>query len=157
MFSFSSISRDYISLQAPCQIVVNRPAWLGRPISLAPAFDIQIHFIYLMCHTALLLLIFMSFRVLNSILRDGRSKRVMKFDGFDHSKFWEGKDVDISTSLKKTKIMFSGTYSKHHVVYIPNINVFVFFYIQGLYIFASTLSNFGSSLRAGRMVNFSLP
>jgi hypothetical protein len=71
-----------------------------------------------------------------------RSKHVIKVNDFDHLNFWEGKDVDVSISSKKIKIILHGNYSKHLVVYIPNINVFVFFYIQGLHISASTLSDF---------------
>jgi hypothetical protein len=71
-----------------------------------------------------------------------RSKRVMKFGEFDRSKFWEGRNVDISISSKKIKIMFPGNYLQHHAVYIRNRNRFVFFHIQGLDLFASTLSDF---------------
>jgi hypothetical protein len=71
-----------------------------------------------------------------------QSRRVIKVDGFDRSKFWEGRNVNISFSSKKIKIMLPGNYSQHLVVYIPNKNVFVFFHIQGVHIFASTSSDF---------------
>jgi hypothetical protein len=45
-------------------------------------------------------------------------------------------------SVMKIKDMFPGNYSQHFVVYIRNITGFVFFQIQGLHIFASTLSDF---------------
>jgi hypothetical protein len=157
MFSFSSISRDYISLQEPSQIFVDRPAWLESPISHSVNSDVEIYFIYLMFHTALLLFIFIAFRVLDSSMNYGQSKHVIKVNNFDRSNFWEGKDVDISISSKKIKIMPYGNYSRHLVVYIPKTNIFVFFHIQGLHISASTLSAFRSSSRAGRMASFSLP
>jgi hypothetical protein len=79
----------------------------------------------------------------------GRSKPVMKFDGFGRSTIWEGRNVDISISSKKIKIMLHGNYLKHLVVSIPNIKIFVFFHIQGLDISARTLSqqitNIGTS------------
>jgi hypothetical protein len=81
--SFSSISRHYTSLQASCQIFVDRPALLGRPISRSLASDVQIHFIYPMCHTALLLLIFITFCVLNGIVSYDQSKLVTNVDGFN--------------------------------------------------------------------------
>jgi hypothetical protein len=52
-----------------------------------------------------------------------------------------------SHSVMKIKILLPGNYSKHHVVYIQNGNVFIFFHIQGLYIFASTLLDFRRSAR----------
>jgi hypothetical protein len=45
MFSFSSISRDDISLQAPCQILVDGAAWFESSISYAVNSDVAIHFI----------------------------------------------------------------------------------------------------------------
>jgi hypothetical protein len=56
-----------------------------------------------MFHTALLFLIFMPFRVLDSIRSHGRSKRVMEVGGFDRSKSWGSQDVDILISSKKIK------------------------------------------------------
>jgi hypothetical protein len=61
-----------------------------------------------------------------------------------------------SRSVMKITIMLHGNYSKHFVVQISNINVFVFFYIRGLHISAITLSDFRSPSRARRMVSFSL-
>jgi hypothetical protein len=54
------MSRDYISLHAPCRIFVDRPAWLESPISHSINSDVQIHFAYLTSQTVLLLLIFVS-------------------------------------------------------------------------------------------------
>jgi hypothetical protein len=80
---FSSISRDCMSLQAPCQLFVDRSTWLESSIPRSFPFDVEIHFIYMMCHTTLLLLAFITFRVLNSIVSYRRSKRVMKVGEFD--------------------------------------------------------------------------
>jgi hypothetical protein len=76
------ISRDYISLQAPCQIFVDRSAWFESSIPRSLASDIQIHFIYLMCHTVLLSLTFMSFCVLDNIVSYDQFKRVIKVGAF---------------------------------------------------------------------------
>jgi hypothetical protein len=65
-----------MSLQAPGQIFVNRPAWLKSSIPRSVAFDAHIHFICLMCHTALLSLIFIGFCVLHRIVSYDQSKRV---------------------------------------------------------------------------------
>jgi hypothetical protein len=81
--SRSSISRDYISLQALCQIFVNRPARLESSISRSLASDCHIHFIYLICHTALMLLTFISFRVLHGIMIHDQFKRVIKVSAVD--------------------------------------------------------------------------
>jgi hypothetical protein len=42
----------------------------------------------------------------------------------------------------KINIVLPGNYLHHHVVDIRKKNVFVVFHIQGLHIFASTLSDF---------------
>jgi hypothetical protein len=57
-----------------------------------------------MCHTGLLVFIFIAFRVLDSIMSDGRSKRVMELDGSEHPNFWDRRNVDISISSKKIKL-----------------------------------------------------
>jgi hypothetical protein len=58
MCSFSSISKDYMSLQASCQIFVDRPASLGSSISRSLASDVQIHFVSLIFHTVLIFIAF---------------------------------------------------------------------------------------------------
>jgi hypothetical protein len=121
--SFSSISRDHIYLQAPCQIFVNWSVPFESSISRSLASDIQIHLIYLMCHSALFALILIVFRVLDRIMSYDRSKGVVKVARFDRSKFWEGRNVNISISSKRINIMLSGNYSQCRVVYITNINV----------------------------------
>jgi hypothetical protein len=83
MFSFSSISGDVISLQALCQIFVDRPAWLESSIPRPLASDIHIHFIDGMCPTALLLLTSITVCVLNSIVNYDQSKRVTQVGAFD--------------------------------------------------------------------------
>jgi hypothetical protein len=110
MFSFSSRSRDYISFRVPCQILTDRPACIESSVPCSLVSDVQIHFIYRMCHTALVLLTFITFYVLNKIMNYDHSKRVIKVDGFDRSKFWGGRNTDISISSKKIKIMLPGNY-----------------------------------------------
>jgi hypothetical protein len=51
-------------------------------------------------------------------------KRVIKVDGFDPSKSWDGRNIDVSISSQKIKIMLPGNYSQHHVVYTPNRKCF---------------------------------
>jgi hypothetical protein len=90
--SFSSISRNYVSLQAPCQIFVNWSAWLESLISRSLASDVQIHCIYLMCYVALMLLIFITFCVLNSIVSYDRSKHVIQVGAFGRRWFFCGRE-----------------------------------------------------------------
>jgi hypothetical protein len=47
----------------------------------------------------------------------------------------------------ENQIMLPGNYLQYRVVCIPNKIVFAFFHIQGLHIFASTLSDFRQSIR----------
>jgi hypothetical protein len=49
---------------------------------------------------------------------------------------------NFSRSVMKIRTTLSGTYSQNYVIYIRNVTIFVFFHIQGLRIFASTLSDF---------------
>jgi hypothetical protein len=83
MFLLSSISRDCTSVQGPCQVFVDRSVRFESSITHFLASDIQIHFIHLMCHTALMLLIFISFCALNSIVSYDQSKRVIEVGAFD--------------------------------------------------------------------------
>jgi hypothetical protein len=68
-----SISRDYISLQAPCQILVDRLACLESPIYHSVNSDIQIHCTYLSSHTVGLQFIFISFWNIFILLAYGHS------------------------------------------------------------------------------------
>jgi hypothetical protein len=68
-------------LQASCQMFVDRSAWLELPISVNSV--VQIHFISMMCHIALTLLIFIAFCVFNDIMNYDQSKRVIKVGAFD--------------------------------------------------------------------------
>jgi hypothetical protein len=88
-------------------------------------------------------LIFITSCVLNSIVSSGLSKRVMKFDGFDRSNFWEGRDVDISISSKKIKIMLLGNHSKHLVTPIDSMKSVKFFVVH----VRGSRSSFSSSER----------
>jgi hypothetical protein len=49
------ISRDYISLRAPCQIVADRSAWFAQSITLSLKYDVHSNFICMTYNTSLLL------------------------------------------------------------------------------------------------------
>jgi hypothetical protein len=89
--------------------------------------------LYLMCHIALLLLKFIAFRVLDSVVNYDQSKRVMKVDGFDRSKSWEAGNVDISISSKKIKLC-SLRIIRNTMLFIFQIEMFSFSSISGDYI-----------------------
>jgi hypothetical protein len=143
MFSFGSISRDYLSWQASCQVFVDRPAQFSSPISHSVNSDIQSNSTDLICHTALLLLIFIAFRVLGSSVNYDRSKRVIKVGGFDCSKFWEGKHVNISISSKKIAVVRPGDRLQGHVVDIRT-QMFSIFLISMDYICLQAPCSFSS-------------
>jgi hypothetical protein len=98
--------------------LINGFAWLGSSIS--EFIDDSVHHesISLLCHTALLLLLSIAFRLLDSIVSYERSKRVIKINEFEHSKFREGQSVDISIYSMKITAILPGNYSQYHVVYI---------------------------------------
>jgi hypothetical protein len=125
--SISSISRDYISLQAPCQIFINEFIWLEASISRSVDYNARSHSIYMTCRTALLLLTFIIFRVLNNLMSYGRSKGVSKVDKFDRSKFFKGRNVDVSISLKKIAVILPGNCLQHLVVYIRKWMFLIYF------------------------------
>jgi hypothetical protein len=71
-------------------------------------------------------------------------------------------DRDISHLVMKflpfcdeNQIILPENYLQSPVVHVRNRNVFVFFHIQGLPIFANTLSDFRRSARATSTANFS--
>jgi hypothetical protein len=64
---------------------------------------------------------------------------------------------NFSLSVMKIKIMLLGNYSKHRLVDIRNRNCFVFFHIQELHIFPSTLSDFRPSIRLIWIIDSSFP
>jgi hypothetical protein len=66
---------------------MNVLARFESPISHSIDNRVQNDSIYLTCHTALSLLIFIAFRVLDSMMSSGRFKSAIKFDEFDHSQF----------------------------------------------------------------------
>jgi hypothetical protein len=78
MFLFSSISGDYPSLQAHCQIFLDRAVWLESPVSHSVDPDIQIHFIYLTSHTVFLIFISISLRNILIPFTYGHSSFVIK-------------------------------------------------------------------------------
>jgi predicted CDP-diglyceride synthetase/phosphatidate cytidylyltransferase len=90
MFSIFFISKDFISLQELCQIVLDRFARFGSPISHSIHSDIHREFMSLTCHTVLLPVIFAVLRVLHSIIGYDRYKRVIELDEFDLLKFENG-------------------------------------------------------------------
>jgi hypothetical protein len=87
IFSISFMSRDRMSLQASCQILMNGFIWLESPNSYFIDHNVHNNSTYLTCHIVLLLLTSINFRVLDSIMSYGRSKGVIKSNEFDHSKF----------------------------------------------------------------------
>jgi hypothetical protein len=156
VFSISFISRDYISLQAPCQIFAEPSARLGSLISHSIDIDDPIHWTYLRCHAALLLLIFITFCVLNSIMSSGRSKSVIACDEFRHSKLWKSKSVDVSISLKKIAVMLVENCLQGRVVYIRK-EIFASCFRSRITYLYKRLSNFRRSVRADSTADFSFP
>jgi hypothetical protein len=59
---------------------------------------------YLGCHTSLLPFIFMVFRIVVIQLNYGRPKYVIKLSEFDHSQFWESRNVNRSISSTKLQL-----------------------------------------------------
>jgi hypothetical protein len=88
------MSKGYIPLQAPCPILVNGFIWLGSSISLSIDYIVHDKSIHAMCHTSLLLLTSIAFRLLDSVMSYDRSKLVNKVDEFDYSKFCEDRNLD---------------------------------------------------------------
>jgi hypothetical protein len=119
------MSRDYPSLLAPCYIFIDLPDLNHR--FLVPLHLMSIFTEYIVCA---ILHCYYWYPELFAFLTTWRGMAGpsvwWNVDGFDHSNFWEVRDVDISISLKKIKKMLPGNYSKHLVVYIRNINVFPF-------------------------------
>jgi hypothetical protein len=64
---------------------------------------------------------------------------------------------NLSRSVMKIKMILPANYSQYHGVYIPNINVFVFFHIHELYIFARTMPDFRRSVRTAWIAIFLIP
>jgi hypothetical protein len=67
------MSNDYVSLQAPCKIFVDRSVWFGQLITRSLAYDFHSDFIYQAEYTVLLLVSFISFRILVIELNCGHS------------------------------------------------------------------------------------
>jgi hypothetical protein len=116
---FASILSDF----------VDRPAWLESPISHSVNSDLQIHFIYSTSHTVLMLTIFITPCILNSMVSYGRSKQVTRFDGSGRSDFWEDRNVDISISSKKIRLCSLGIIS-NTVLFIFEIEIVLFSFIS---------------------------
>ena len=99
IFYCSSIWKDYISLQAQCQIFVDRLARLRPSISHSHSDNIHSHFIYPTHNASLLSLIFTSFRFLNIIISYDNSNSVTELNESDRSKIKENRNVNISICL----------------------------------------------------------
>jgi hypothetical protein len=100
MFSISFICKEYISLQAPCQIFIGRSGRLGWPVPCSLISDIQIHFIHLASYPALLLLILATVPGLDSSMCLGHSKCVIELNEFKHPDVWECGNVNVSISCQ---------------------------------------------------------
>jgi hypothetical protein len=87
IFYISSISKDYVFLQALCPICADRSARFGRLISHSIDADVSIRLTDLGCHAALLPLIFIAFRFLSSTASYGRCKCVIELDEFESPNF----------------------------------------------------------------------
>jgi hypothetical protein len=99
IFYHSFILKDYISLQAPCQIFVDRSAPFRQPISHSQCSDIHIHLIYPTHNDSLLLLIFTPVRLLYIIMSYDYSNFVTELNESDRSKIRESRNVNISICL----------------------------------------------------------
>jgi hypothetical protein len=87
--------KDYISLQAPRQIFVDRLAAFRQPISHSHSDNINSRHIYPTVNLSLLLLIFTSFHLLNIIMSYDHSEFVTELNEFDCSKTQESRNVNI--------------------------------------------------------------
>jgi hypothetical protein len=95
IFYRSFILKDYISLQAPCEIFANLSARFRQPISHSHNDDTHIHLIYPTYNAPLLSLIFASVRILNSIMSYDHSNFVIELNKFDRLKIRESRNVNI--------------------------------------------------------------
>jgi hypothetical protein len=91
--------KDYISLQATCQIIVDRLATLRQSISHSQWSLIHSHLIYPTHNTSLLSMIFTSVRLLYIIMSYDHSNFVTELNEFDRSKISESRNVNIAIWL----------------------------------------------------------
>jgi hypothetical protein len=147
VFQISSISSDYISLQALCQAFVDRPAWLGRPIS---------HFIDYNLHN----------NSISEVLYSTAATNLHHFLHFwQHRELWPVQRCDwreriwLFKVLRRYKCRYldffkeNRSYPSRELFATPcclylKINVLDFFHNQRLHLFGSALSDFCESFRA---------
>jgi hypothetical protein len=152
----SFILRDYISLQATCQIFVDRPAPLRQPISHSQWSVIHSHLIYPTHNASLLSMIFTSLRLLYIIMSYDHSNFVTELNEFDR---WKSEKVEtwISRSVGwESNYVPWELFTTHHCLYLKS-NILSFFHIEGLHISVSTLSDFCQSAHAASTTDFSFP
>jgi hypothetical protein len=106
------------SLQASSQIVIESLGRFGSPISHSVDSDVHNDFTSLTCHTALLPLTSIAFRVLDSITSYPRPEWVIALDEFECLIFRESRNANISVSSRKITVMLSGNCLQHNVVHI---------------------------------------
>jgi hypothetical protein len=120
IISITFISKDYISLQALCQILIDQSEFLRSSISRSLSYHIHSNLVYLKYNTSLLLVIFWRFEGLDILTSYDYSKIMIELNEFDCSKTWENSNANISISSMKIKIMLPGNYYylQHLIVYI---------------------------------------
>jgi hypothetical protein len=106
------MSKDYISLQAPCQILVDASTCPWQMITLSLKHDIHGNFMYLTHNNSVGSLIVLCFDVRDIITSYGQSKMMIQSNEFDRLKMGEKINMNISISSMKIKIMLTETPSK---------------------------------------------
>jgi hypothetical protein len=91
--------KDYISLQGPCQIFVDRLATFRQPISHSHSNRVYMHIIDPAQSPSPVLLMFTSLHSLMIIMSYDHSNFVTELNEFDRSKIRESRNVNISTCL----------------------------------------------------------
>jgi hypothetical protein len=99
IFYHSFMLKEYISLQATCQIFVTRLARLRQSISHSHWFVIHIHVIHPTHNASLLSIIFPSVRLLDIIMSYDHSNFVTELNEFDRLKIRENRNINISICL----------------------------------------------------------
>jgi hypothetical protein len=106
MFSVIFISKNYISLQAPCLIFTERAARFEQRIYHSIHSVVSIQLIYLGWHASLWALIIIVFRVFDRIMSYDHSKCAIEMKAFEHPNFWESK-MCISWFLRRQSKSYS--------------------------------------------------
>jgi hypothetical protein len=110
IFYHSFILKDYISLQATCQIFVSPLVALRQSISHSHSDNIHRHLIDPMRNPSLLSVAFTSLRLLYIIMSCDHSNFVTELNEFDRSKIRESRNVNISICSMKIKIILPQNY-----------------------------------------------